>query len=265
MSAMIQFQNVSKCYPDDIIAVQDINLTIEQGEYVFLSGPSGAGKSTLVKLLCGFFDPTEGRVLLNGEDIRKYNRKEYYGLFSAVFQDFSILAGTIAENVAQSVEEIDDSRVKEAIKDAGLKENVERLPEQYETRLGRSVHLDAYELSGGETQRLMLARALYRNAPVIVLDEPTAALDPFAEYEIYTQFHNMIHGRTAVMITHRLSAVQLADKVAVFDDGHVAEYGTHAELYAKGGIYTEMFDMQAKFYRDLPSEPAAESDGEAGK
>lgn len=150
------------------------------------------------------FDPTEGRVLLNGEDIRKYNRKEYYGLFSAVFQDFSILAGTIAENVAQSVEEIDDSRVKEAIKDAGLKENVERLPEQYETRLGRSVHLDAYELSGGETQRLMLARALYRNAPVIVLDEPTAALDPIAESDLYERYHELTKGSTSIYVSHRL-------------------------------------------------------------
>ena len=123
-------------------------------------------------------------MLLNGEDIRKYNRKDYYRVFSAVFQDFSILPGTIAENVAQCVDEIDFSRVKAAVKDAGLQENIERLPEQYETKLGRSVHLDAYELSGGETQRLMLARALYRNAPVIVLDEPTAALDPIAESDL---------------------------------------------------------------------------------
>ena len=186
----LRLENVSFRYPgasEDTL--HNLNLTIRNGEKLAVVGRNGAGKSTLVKLLSGFFDPTEGRVLLNGEDIRKYNRKEYYRLFSAVFQDFSILTGTVAENVAQSAEEIDYSRVKEAVKDAGLQENIERLPEQYETKLGRSVHLDAYELSGGETQRLMLARALYRNAPVIVLDEPTAALDPIAESDLYERYH----------------------------------------------------------------------------
>ena len=135
---------------------------------------------------------------------------------------------------------------------------IEKLPRRYDTYISKWLDEDGITPSGGEEQRIAIARACYRGGSIYLLDEPTAALDPLAEYEIYTQFHNMIHGRTAVMITHRLSAVQLADKVAVFDNGHVAEYGTHAELYAKGGIYTEMFDKQAKFYRDKPSE----SDGD---
>lgn len=251
-------ENVSFRYPgasEDTL--HKLNLTIRNGEKLAVVGRNGAGKSTLVKLLCGFFDPTEGRVLLNGEDIRKYNRKEYYGLFSAVFQDFSILAGTIAENVAQSVEEIDDSRVKEAIKDAGLKENVERLPEQYETRLGRSVHLDAYELSGGETQRLMLARALYRNAPVIVLDEPTAALDPIAESDLYERYHELTKGSTSIYVSHRLASTRFCDRIILIGAGGIAEMGTHEELMEAGKEYAHLYEVQSRYYTEGGMEDAA--------
>ena len=251
-------ENVSFRYPgasEDTL--HKLNLTIRNGEKLAVVGRNGAGKSTLVKLLCGFFDPTEGRVLLNGEDIRKYNRKEYYGLFSAVFQDFSILAGTIAENVAQSVEEIDDSRVKEAIKDAGLKENVERLPEQYETRLGRSVHLDAYELSGGETQRLMLARALYRNAPVIVLDEPTAALDPIAESDLYERYHELTKGSTSIYVSHRLASTKFCDCIILIGAGGIAEMGTHEELMDAGKEYAHLYEVQSRYYTEGGMEDAA--------
>lgn len=251
-------ENVSFRYPgasEDTL--HKLNLTIRNGEKLAVVGRNGAGKSTLVKLLCGFFDPTEGRVLLNGEDIRKYNRKEYYGLFSAVFQDFSILAGTIAENVAQSVEEIDDSRVKEAIKDAGLKENVERLPEQYETRLGRSVHLDAYELSGGETQRLMLARALYRNAPVIVLDEPTAALDPIAESDLYERYHELTKVSTSIYVSHRLASTKFCDRIILIGAGGIAEMGTHEELMDAGKEYAHLYEVQSRYYTEGGMEDAA--------
>ena len=253
----LKLENVSFSYPgasEDTL--HNLDLTIRNGEKLAVVGRNGAGKSTLVKLLCGFFDPTEGRVLLNGEDIRKYNRKEYYGLFYAVFQDFSILAGTIAENVAQSVEEMDDSRVKEAIKDAGLKENVERLPEQYETRLGRSVHLDAYELSGGETQRLMLARALYRNAPVIVLDEPTAALDPIAESDLYERYHELTKGSTSIYVSHRLASTKFCDRIILIGAGGIAEMGTHEELMDAGKEYAHLYEVQSRYYTEGGMEDA---------
>lgn len=247
----LKLENVSFRYPgasEDTL--HNLNLTIQNGEKLAVVGRNGAGKSTLVKLLCGFFDPTEGRVLLNGEDIRKYNRKEYYRLFSAVFQDFSILAGTIAENVAQSVEEMDASRVREAVKDAGLKENVERLPEQYETRLGRSVYLDAYELSGGETQRLMLARALYRNAPVIVLDEPTAALDPIAESDLYERYHELTKGSTSIYVSHRLASTKFCDRIILIGAGGIAEMGTHEELMDAGKEYAHLYEIQSRYYTE---------------
>ncbi len=254
----IKLENVSFRYPgasEDTL--HNLNLTIRSGEKLAVVGRNGAGKSTLVKLLCGFFDPTEGRVLLNGEDIRKYNRKEYYRLFSAVFQDFSILAGTIAENVAQSVEEMDASRVREAVKDAGLKENVERLPEQYETRLGRSVYLDAYELSGGETQRLMLARALYRNAPVIVLDEPTAALDPIAESDLYERYHELTKGSTSIYVSHRLASTKFCDRIILIGAGGIAEMGTHEELMDAGKEYAHLYEVQSRYYTEGGMEDAA--------
>lgn len=251
-------ENVSFRYPgasEDTL--HNLNLTIRNGEKLAVVGRNGAGKSTLVKLLSGFFDPTEGRVLLNGEDIRKYNRKEYYRLFSAVFQDFSILAGTVAENVAQSVEEIDYSRVKEAVKDAGLQENIERLPEQYETKLGRSVHLDAYELSGGETQRLMLARALYRNAPVIVLDEPTAALDPIAESDLYERYHELTKGSTSIYVSHRLASTKFCDRIILIGAGGIAEMGTHEELMEAGKEYAHLYEVQSRYYTEGGMEDAA--------
>ncbi len=254
----LKLENVSFRYPgasEDTL--HNLNLTIRNGEKLAVVGRNGAGKSTLVKLLCGFFDPTEGRVLLNGEDIRKYNRKEYYRLFSAVFQDFSILAGTIAENVAQSVEEMDASRVREAVKDAGLKENVERLPEQYETRLGRSVYLDAYELSGGETQRLMLARALYRNAPVIVLDEPTAALDPIAESDLYERYHELTKGSTSIYVSHRLASTKFCDRIILIGAGGIAEMGTHEELMDAGKEYAHLYEVQSRYYTEGGMEDAA--------
>ena len=254
----IRLENVSFRYPgasEDTL--HNLNLTIHNGEKLAVVGRNGAGKSTLVKLLCGFFDPTDGCVLLNGEDIRKYNRKEYYRLFSAVFQDFSILPGTIAENVAQCVDEIDFSRVKEAVKDAGLEENIERLSEKYETKLGRKVHLDAYELSGGETQRLMLARALYRNAPVIVLDEPTAALDPIAESDLYERYHELTKGSTSIYVSHRLASTRFCDRIILIGAGGIAEMGTHEELMEAGKEYAHLYEVQSRYYTEGGMEDAA--------
>ena len=176
-------------------------------------------------------------------------------LFTAVFQDSKEFNLTFAENIAFT-KDYDARRLDAVCKSSGIFKLIQTLPKKYNTQIGKWIDPDGINLSGGELQRMLIARAVYRGGIIYLLDEPTAALDPMAEYEIYTQFTDMINDNCAVLITHRLSAVQLADKVAVFDDGRVAEYGTHSELYAKGGIYTEMFDKQAKFYRDEPCENA---------
>lgn len=214
------------------------------------SGLNGAGKTTLVKLICGFYDPTEGSVLLNGKDIRRYNRYEYYQLFSAVFQQLSVLEVTLAENVAQSIDQIDMERVKECIEKAGLTQRVESLPKGYDTHIGRKVFEDGVEFSGGEMQRLMLARALYKNGSVIVLDEPTAALDPIAENDIYLKYNEMTAGRTSVYISHRLASTRFCDRIIFLAEGQIAEEGTHESLMALNGQYAELFRVQSKYYRE---------------
>ena len=227
-----------------------VNLVIEPGEKLAIVGLNGAGKTTLVKLLCGFYDPTEGQVLLNGRDIREFDRRDYYSLFSAVFQQFSVLEVTLAENVAQTDESIDMERVRDCIEKAGLTERVESMPKGYGTHIGRLVFEDGIELSGGETQRLMLARALYKNAPIIVLDEPTAALDPLAESDIYQKYHDMTGGRTSLYISHRLASTRFCDRIIYLRDGQIKESGTHEQLLASGGEYAELFEVQRKYYRE---------------
>jgi ATP-binding cassette subfamily B protein len=196
--------------------------------------------------------PEKGEILLNGVNINEYDYLKYQRLFAPVFQDYITYSLPLKSNIMLAdIENLD--RLEDVCKKTGIIELVNKLPKGFETQVHKYIDEEGFDPSGGEGQRMAIARALYHDGSVFLLDEPTAALDPNAEYEIYTQFHNMIAGKCAVLITHRLSAVQLADKVAVFDDGHVAEYGTHTELYAKGGIYTEMFDKQAQFYRNNPT------------
>ena len=224
----IQLENVSYTYPQsDKKIIDKMNLTVKKGEKVALVGLNGAGKTTLVKLMTGLLDPDEGRVLLDGIDIREFNRGEYYGLFSAVFQHFNIMDITVAETVAQSAADIDLERVKDCIEKAGLTKMVSELPEGLNTHLGRSVYLDGVMLSGGQYQRLMLARALYKNGAMLMLDEPTAALDPLAEQDMYNKYSDMTEGRTAVFISHRLASTRFCDRVLYLEEGKIAEEGTH--------------------------------------
>ncbi len=246
----IRLDDVSFRYPKaDKDTLSHINLTVHPGEKLAIVGLNGAGKTTLVKLVCGFLDPTEGRILLNGEDIRKFNRNDYYALFSAVFQEFSVLDVTVKENVAQCVDGIDEARVWQCIDKAGLTEKIKSLPKGIETHLGGRVFKDGVEFSGGQTQRLMLARALYKNAPILVLDEPTAALDPIAENDIYQKYNEMTHGRTSFFISHRLASTRFCDRIIFVDGGKIAEEGTHDELLKNGGGYAYLFEVQSKYYR----------------
>ena len=247
----LRLENVSFRYPGtekDIL--KQMNLTIRPGERLAVVGLNGAGKTTMVMLLCGFYDPTEGRVLLNGQDIREFDRSAYYRLFSAVFQGFSILDTTIAECVAQTAENIDREKVERCLAQAGLTQAIAQFPQGINTHFGRDVYLDGVQLSGGQTQRLMLARALYKDGPILILDEPTAALDPLAENDIYQKYSDMTAGKTSVFISHRLASTRFCDRILFIAGGGIAEEGTHQELLAKGGAYAELFAVQSRYYQE---------------
>ncbi len=247
----ITLKNVSFRYDGaEDYTLKNINLTLHSGEKLAVVGLNGAGKSTLVKLIGGFLDPGEGEVLLNGKNIKIYNRRDYYKLFSAVFQDFSLIAGTVETNVAQTEDGADEERVKSCIRSAGLEEKINSLKDGVKTYVNRKVYDDAAELSGGETQRLMLARALYKDAPVVVLDEPTAALDPIAESKLYLKYNEMTSGKSSVYISHRLASTRFCDRIILIDGGVIKEEGTHDSLLALGGKYRELFEIQSKYYRE---------------
>jgi ATP-binding cassette subfamily B protein len=248
----LEMRNVSFRYPGvEEDALQGINLTIRAGEKLAIVGLNGAGKTTLVKLLCGFYDPTEGEVLIDGRDIRVFDRDRYYSLFTAVFQDFNILPVTIAVNGApDNRADIDEERVMRCLDLAGVSGKVDLLPERVDSLLGREVNNEAVELSGGETQRLMLARALYKDAPILILDEPTAALDPIAESRLYLKYNELSADKTSVFISHRLASTRFCDRVILLDGKTLAESGTHDELLAAGNKYAELFEIQSKYYRE---------------
>jgi len=246
----LELKNVSFRYEGtNNNTLENINLKIRAGEKLAIVGVNGAGKTTLVKLFCGFLDPSEGEVLLNGVNIKKYNRQHYYQLFSAVFQDFAILATSILINIAQSVKDVDANKVYEGAEKAHIFAKIDSLAEGFATKLDKEVYEDAIDLSGGEMQRLMLARALYKSAPIIVLDEPTAALDPIAESEIYQKYNELADGKTAIYISHRLASTGFCDRIILIDGNRIAEEGTHDELAALGGKYANMFEIQGKYYQ----------------
>ena len=231
--------------------LNNVNLTIKAGEKLAVVGLNGAGKTTLVKILCGFYAPTQGEVLLNGKDIRDYNRKQYYTLFTAVFQEFNILPLSIAENISQLTEsDIDHDKVKRCLEMAELDKKINSLPNGTSSLLLKDVNEDAVEFSGGETQKLMLARALYKEAPILILDEPTAALDPIAESNLYNHYNELSAGKTSVYISHRLASTKFCDRIIFIDNKTITEIGTHNELLKLGGKYAELFEIQSKYYKE---------------
>lgn len=248
----IEFEHVDFRYPEaKENTLDDLNFTIRRGEKAAIVGANGAGKTTLVKLLCGLYAPTRGRILVDGRDIREYNIEEYYSLFSAVFQDIYLMPTTIARNVALREESgIDRERLRRALKLADLEEKVESLEERENTLLLKGVQEKGIELSGGEKQKLALARALYKNGKVVVLDEPTAALDPIAESEIYEKYAEMTSGRTAVFISHRLASTRFCDTILVLEEGKIVERGNHERLMELGGKYADMYEIQSRYYKE---------------
>ncbi len=249
----IEFCGVSYCYPsaeEKKYALKNINLKIAGGEKLAVVGANGAGKTTLVKLMCGFYYPTEGQVRLNGREVGQYNIEEYYSLFSAVFQDIYLLPVSIAEFVSSSDRNIDRDRVNFVIRQAGLEDKINSLPKGIDSKLMKGVFDDSIEMSGGEKQKLMLARALYKDAPVIVLDEPTAALDPVAENELYIKYSELTANKTSVYISHRLASTRFCDRIIYIENGEIAECGSHDELMALGGKYAYMFELQSHYYKE---------------
>lgn len=257
----IELRNVSFSYEgSETKTLESVNLKISAGEKLAIVGINGAGKTTLIKLLCGYLDPTEGEVLLNGKNIKIYNRNDYYQLFSAVFQDCSIMAGSISQNVAQRVDNIEMDKMGDCLRKAGLLEKINGLPEGCHSKLEKWVYEDAIDLSGGQMQRLMLARALYKDGQILVLDEPTAALDPIAERDIYQAYDELTAGKMAIYISHRLASTKFCDRIILLDGNRIAEVGTHQELSEFGGKYTEMFDIQSKYYQENMMEAGGEDE-----
>lgn len=245
----VEFRNVSFCYPNtEHFALKNISLKFKVGERLAVVGQNGSGKTTFIKLLCRLYDPTEGQILLNGIDIRKYDYQEYMHIFSVVFQDFHLLAFSVGQNVAAG-ERYDRQEAENCCRKAGIWERVASMAEGMDTVLYKDLSEAGVEVSGGEAQKLAIARALYRDSAFLILDEPTAALDPISEYEIYARLNEIVEDRTAVYISHRLSSCRFCDEILVFHEGRLVQQGSHDTLLAqKDGKYRELWDAQAQYY-----------------
>lgn len=248
----IQFENVSFCYQGQAKDVlRNINLTIHQGERISVVGENGAGKTTLIKLLIRLYDPTEGRILMDGIDIREYDYEEYMELFSAVFQDFKLFAMPLSQNIKLSRHDKNERKneIENILKNVGMENCLSELPKGMDTAVYKIFEDSGFEPSGGEGQKIALARAIYKDSPIVILDEPTAAFDPRAEYEMYKHFDELVEGKTAIYISHRLSSARFCDRILVLKEGEIIECGTHDELYeTENGVYRELYQMQAQFY-----------------
>lgn len=247
---VIEFRKVSFRYPSmQEYILKDVNITIPAGQHLSVVGLNGAGKTTFIKLLCRLYDVDEGEILLNGVNIKDYDYDDYMKELSVVFQDFKMFALSMRENIKLGDYEKEDQELEKVCELSGLTEKVTSLPKGLDTQIYKYFDPEGIEPSGGEMQKLAIARALYKDAPVVILDEPTAALDPVAEYDIYRQFDALVGGKTAIYISHRLSSCKFCDKIAVFADHTIKEYGTHEELVnLPDGIYAEMFRVQAQYY-----------------
>ncbi|MCM1244628.1 MAG: ABC transporter ATP-binding protein/permease [Roseburia sp.] len=246
----IVFDHVTFYYPGSKEpTIRDLSFTIKKGEHVALVGLNGAGKTTLIKLMIGFYEPTSGQVRINGVDIRSLGKRDVYALYAAVFQDIAIFPFMLDENVAlQPKTQIDRERVVEVLKKAGLWEELEEKGITPDSYMAKELTDEGVFLSGGQNQKLLLARALYKEAPVLLLDEPTASLDPLAEKEIYERYEEFCGGKTAVFISHRLASTQFSDRIFFMKDGTIAEVGTHWELMERGGDYADLYEVQSHYY-----------------
>jgi len=245
----LEFRNVSFKYPGtDTYVLKNLNLKFNIGQRMAVVGMNGSGKTTMIKLLCRLYDPTDGEITLNGFDIKKYNYNEYMSVFSVVFQDFKLFSFSLGQNVASSVG-VDNKMAEDCLKKSGFSERLSSMPNGLDTPLYKDFEEDGVEISGGEAQKIALARALYKNAPFIVLDEPTAALDPIAEFEIYTKFNEIVGDKTAIYISHRLYSCRFCDDIAVFHEGELIQHGSHNALIAdENGKYYELWNVQAQYY-----------------
>ena len=248
----IEFRNVTYTYGGaEKPTLNNLSFTLHKGEKLALVGLNGAGKTTIVKLMCGLYDPTEGEILLNGVNVREYNRDEYFGLFSAVFQDISLLAVSVEENITgQTEDKCDREKLIDCMKKSGIYDKTMTLPEQEKTLLVRSVYQNSVDLSGGEKQKLALAKALYKGAPILLLDEPTAALDAVAEQQMYMNYLEFSKARSSVFISHRLASTRFCDRIIMIENGGIIECGTHTELMKLNGKYAELFKLQSSYYND---------------
>lgn len=245
----IEFRNVKFTYPNTDVKVLDgINITLNQGEHLSVVGLNGTGKTTFIKLMCRLYDPTDGEILLDGVNIKEYDYKEYMSLFSPVFQDFKLFSFSVKENVVLNGE-CEADHFENLTGQVGIADKIKSFEKKEDTILFKAFDENGVEPSGGEQQKIAIARALYKNSPIVILDEPTAALDPVAEYDIYRKFDTLVGEKTSIYISHRLSSCKFCDRIAVFSDGKIKECGTHEELVSiAGGIYNEMFAAQAQYY-----------------
>lgn len=248
----LELRNVSFTYPgSEKPTLKNINIVIRPGEKIALIGLNGAGKTTLVKLICGFYHPTEGEILMNDVPIEQFNRDEYYSMVAVLFQDSTLLANSLDENLTgQQLEDIDRDRLDKALKLARFDSVYEKLPKKGEELLVREVNESAVNFSGGEKQKMLFARALYQNSPLVILDEPTAALDPIAENELYLNYGKAMENKTGIYISHRLSSTRFCDRILLLEHGEIIEEGTHDSLLAQNTRYAELFGVQSKYYRE---------------